>query len=85
MSTSLTAEQLARLEALEAAVKSLTILLSGAGSKNQLNRLYVLGQNTNEGLEVRVEALETKMDEILTYCLDFLLIGDKSHRTCIVN
>lgn len=62
---SLTAAEQARLEALETAVKSLTILLSGAGSKNQLNRLYVLGQNTNEELEAKISTLETKMDEIL--------------------
>lgn len=62
---SLTAEELKRIENLEIAVRSLTKLIRGAGSKNQLNRLLVLGQKTNEELEEKVDALETEMDELL--------------------
>lgn len=62
---SLTAAELKRIEDLETAVKGLTKLIGGAGSTNQLNRLYVLGQKTNEELEEKIVLLETEMQELL--------------------
>jgi hypothetical protein len=54
-----------RLTSLERAANALALLIKGAGSKNQLNRLLVLCQDQNRKLTDRVAALETQMAEIL--------------------
>lgn len=54
-----------RLRSIETIVYRLSVLIEGAGSKNQLNRLLVLAQNQVDKLSTRVDALETQMDEIL--------------------
>ena len=61
---SLTLDERARLEDLERRVLELARLIKGAGSKNQMNRLYVLGQKTNNDFEERLETAETKLDEL---------------------
>jgi len=55
-----------RLTTVEEKIISITELLKGVGSKNQLNRLYILAQKTNEDLKTRVDTLETKIEELLT-------------------
>lgn len=62
---SLSTVERTRLEELEQDTNNLATLIRGGGSKNQLNRLLVLAQDQNRKLTARVEALETKMDEIL--------------------
>ena len=55
-----------RLTTVEEKIISITKLLKGVGSKNQLNRLYILAQKTNKDLETRFDTLETKIEELLT-------------------
>jgi hypothetical protein len=61
----MTATERERLETLEDTIKRLASLIRGAGSKNQLNRLLVLAQNTVARLEARVATLETRSNTIL--------------------
>jgi len=62
---SLTPAEDRRLNKIEAEILTLTRLIKGAGSKNQLNRLLVLQQKTNEELEEKVEGLESEMSDLL--------------------
>ena len=62
----LTETEAQRLRTLEAATLNLAKLVEGGGSKNQLNRIDVLAQDEIRKLEVRVEAIESKVDTILT-------------------
>lgn len=62
---SLTESELEQFTALENKVLALANLLKGASSKNQLNRLYLLDQETIKKLTERVGSLETKMQELL--------------------
>jgi len=61
----LTTNERKQLTELETAAKNLALIIKGAGSKNQLNRLLVLCQDQNRKLTDRVTALETQMTKIL--------------------
>jgi len=54
-----------RLAALEEKTRALALLISGGGSKNQLNRLLVLAGDEARKLTIRIEGLETLTAEIL--------------------
>jgi hypothetical protein len=54
-----------KLEKIEEYLIDLAHLVKGGGSRNQLNRLLVLAQDTNRKLTARVEELESQMSEVL--------------------
>jgi hypothetical protein len=61
----LTAQEEERLQQVEEYVVKLFKLLDGAGSRNRLNRWYVLLSNMNNTLSEKVTEIETELDEIL--------------------
>ena len=63
---SLTDTEELKIAELEETAKILAKLTKGAASKNQLNRLLVLTQETIARLTKRVEELERQMDKLLT-------------------
>lgn len=61
----LTTSEAKRLDNLEQKVNNLTRLIAGAGSINQLNRLYILAMKEIEKLEEEVVASEAEVTELL--------------------
>lgn len=62
---SLNAAELVRLTKVEKNLRYLAEQMEGSGSKNQLNRLLVLAQNELSKVTTRIEAVETKVEELL--------------------
>ena len=58
-----------RLQAAELAVTQMQVLIRGMGSKNQLNRLYVLSQNSIDKLRATVDDLTAEAQELLQLAL----------------
>lgn len=63
----LTASEEERLREAEQELVKVNKLLDGAGSKNQLNRLYVLLLREIEELSSAASEIEEKVNEILEY------------------
>ena len=61
----LTPSEEIRIQEIEQTIRNITKLATGAGSKNQLNRLLVLAQEQVADLKNVVEPLEVKMEELL--------------------
>jgi hypothetical protein len=63
----MTAAQQKKMTELEGAMNDLFQLLRGTGSKNMLNRLYVLLNREIERITLKVDELEESVEEILEY------------------
>ena len=61
----LTTQELQQINDLEEDISRLQILVSNIGSKNSLNQLYILVQETVRKLDVKLTVLETKVDTLV--------------------
>ena len=62
----LTHEEMQRLNNIEQSVQKLQTLVSNVGSKNMLNQLHVLVQESVRKMSSRVSKLEEKVEELIT-------------------